>query len=93
MSSLTVQAVCGFGVGSSTLLKIKIGSILNDLGIEAKVFTGDLSSLDTACDVIVTTKELAENVRERANVSVIVISNLMDSEEIKEKMEEFLKNR
>jgi len=92
MSDLIVQVICGFGIGSSTLLKIKIQGILAELGVEAKVFTGALSS-SASCDVIFTTKELAEKVMAQFDVSVIVISNLMDSAEIREKTEKFINNR
>lgn len=93
MNALTVQVICGFGIGTSTLLKIKIQNVITEMGIDGDVFTGDISSAATVCDVIFTTKELAENVRSRAAAPVIVINNLMDSAEIKEKMEEFILNR
>ncbi|MCL2565149.1 MAG: PTS sugar transporter subunit IIB [Defluviitaleaceae bacterium] len=94
MSELKIQAICGFGVGSSTLLKIKIQGVLKEMGVEAEVFTGDVSSASgVLCDVIFTSNELAENLKSRAKVPVIVINNFVNSAEIKEKVEEFLKTR
>jgi len=94
MSDLKIQAICGFGVGSSTLLKIKIQGVLKELGVVADVFTGDVSSASgVECDAIFTSNELADNLRTRAKVPVIVINNFVNAAEIKEKMEEFLKTR
>jgi len=94
MSGLSIQAICGFGVGSSTLLKIKIQCVLKEMGIEADVFTGDISSASgTDCDVIFTSNELAENLYGKVKVPVIVINNFINQNEIKEKIKEFLKTR
>jgi len=94
MSSLTVKVICGFGVGSSTLLKIKVQSILRELGVEAAVFTGDISAVTEGfCDVIFTTKDLGERIKSEANVPVVTINNIMDSVEIRGKVEEFLESK
>lgn len=94
MKNLRIQAICGFGVGSSTLLRIKIEGVLKELGVKATVFTGDVSSASgTECDAIFTSNELAENLRSRAKVPVIVINSFVNSAEIKEKVEEFLKTK
>lgn len=94
MGVLSIQAVCGFGVGSSTLLRIKIQSVLKELGVEANVFTGDVSSAASMeCDAIFTSSELAENLQDKAKVPVIVINNFIDHNEIKDKIQEFLKNK
>lgn len=102
MDKLTVQVICGFGVGTSTLLKIKIQNILGGLGVESNVFTGNISSVGTAslampevipkvADVIFTSKELADNIRDCSRAPVVAIDNFTDSTEIKEKLEEFLR--
>ncbi len=92
MDELSIQAVCGFGVGSSTLLRIKIQSILKEMGIQANVFTGDITSASSVdCDVIFTSNELAENLKGKTKTPVVVINNFVNKNEIKEKLEEFLK--
>ncbi|MCL2400409.1 MAG: PTS sugar transporter subunit IIB [Defluviitaleaceae bacterium] len=94
MSDLRIQAICGFGVGSSTLLRIKIEGVLKELGVKATVFTGDVSSASgTECDAIFTSKELADNLRSKVKVPVVVINSFVNTAEIKEKTEEFLKTR
>jgi len=94
MSELTIQAICGFGVGSSTLLKIKIQGVLKEMGIEATVFTGDISSASgAACDVIFTSSDLAENLQGRVHVPIVIIKSFVNQKEIKEKLQVFLENR
>jgi len=95
MKELTAQVICGFGVGTSTLLKIKIQSILGELGVDANVFTGDVASAGehNTCDVIFTTAELVQSIRGNVQTPIIIIENFIDSDEIKGKMEEFLTTR
>jgi len=94
MDELRIQAICGFGVGSSTLLRIKIEGVLKELGVKATVFTGDVSSATGSdCDAIFTSNELAENLRSRVKVPVVVINSFVNTAEIKEKMQGFLETR
>lgn len=94
MNELTIQAICGFGVGSSTLLKIKIQGVLKEMGMEATVFTGDVSSASGAtCDVIFTSSDLAENLQGRVKVPIVIIKSFVNQKEIKEKLQAFLENR
>ena len=94
MNELRIQAICGFGVGSSTLLRIKIEGVLRDLGVKATVFTGDVSSATGSdCDAIFTSNELADNLKSRVKVPVVVINSFVNTAEIKEKMQEFLATR
>jgi len=94
MDDLRIQAICGFGVGSSTLLRIKIEGVLRDLGVKATVFTGDVSSATGAdCDAIFTSNELADNLKSRVKVPVVVINSFVNTGEIKEKMQAFLATR
>ena len=92
MSELKVQVVCGFGIGTSTLLKIKIQNALSELGVKANVFTSGISSFEEHfCDVIFTSKDLSENIRERVQTPVVVINDFTDSKDIRIKLDEFLK--
>jgi len=94
MQPLRVQAICGFGVGSSTLLRIKLEGVLKTLGVEAEVFTGDVTTgTSVPCDVIFASSEIAENLVSKAKCQVIVINNFVNVKEITEKVQEFLKTR
>lgn len=91
MKKLQIQAVCGFGVGTSTLLKIKLTGVFKEYGVDANVFTGDVTTAPTTkCDAIFTSSELAGNLKQKAKCPVIVIKNFVNQAEIKEKVGEFL---
>lgn len=91
---INVQAICGFGVGSSTLLRIKLQKVFDELGVEAKVTTNDVTSATgNDCDVIFTSEELGEMLKQRVKIPVIIIKNFVDSNEIKTKVTEYLENR
>lgn len=86
-----IQAVCGFGCGSSLFLRMKIQDILKENNLEAEVFCGDIGTCTTVpCDAIFTSSELADQIKSRTSLPVISISNFMNKEEIKEKTLSFL---
>ncbi len=86
MKNLNIITVCGFGVGSSMVLKMKVDEILKEEGISAKVSTSDVgSAASTPCDVIFTSNELGEKLSQTASVPVVMVKNFIDKNEIKEK--------
>ncbi|MBS3991311.1 MAG: PTS sugar transporter subunit IIB [Erysipelothrix sp.] len=93
MKDLKVQAVCGFGVGSSTLLKMKLDQAFKKNGIVASVFAGDVATASSVeCDVIFTSLELAETLNKRAKVPVVVIHSFVDKIEIETKALAFVES-
>jgi len=89
-----IQAICGFGVGSSTLLKIKISGICKELGVEADVFNGDLpTGPSVPCDAIFCSTDIAENLESKVKVPVIPIKNFVDKKELMDKVTAFLDSR
>ena len=56
---MKILAVCGFGVGSSMVLKMTIDKVAKEMGIQASVENTDLSSAKaTQADVYFTSQEL-----------------------------------
>lgn len=91
MEEKKIQAVCGFGCGSSLFLRMKIEEILKEQNLKAQVFCGDVGTCTTVpCDVIFASAELAEQIIPRTKIPVISISNFMNKEEIREKTLSFL---
>jgi len=90
---MRIVAVCGVGVGSSAILKVNAERALDKLGLTADVSASDLTSVaDAAADaqVILTSTELADRVREaigRSYAEIIEVVNYFDVEEIGEKLE------
>lgn len=88
-----IQTVCGFGCGSSLLLKMKIQDVLKANGLEADVFCGDVgTAAATPCDVIFTSEELADRIKERATVPVVVVNSFVNNQEITEKVLNYFHN-
>ena len=87
---LRIQAVCGFGCGSSLFLRIKIDKVLKGNGLNARTFCGDVATAaSTPCDVIFCSEEIAERLESRATVPVVRVKNFRDEAEVKEKVLEF----
>ena len=87
MAEKKIQCVCGFGCGSSLMLRMAVDDILKKNNLTADTFTGDVGTcLSNLCDVIFISRELAERIVDRASVPVIIIENFMDSNEVEEKV-------
>ena len=87
MAKPRIQCVCGFGCGSSLMLRMAIDDILRKNSLEADTFRGDVGTcLSNQCDSIFISKELAERIVDRANVPVIVIEDFMNSQEVEDKV-------
>lgn len=92
MTKPKIQTVCGFGCGSSLMLKMKIEQILKEHGLEGDVFCGDVgTAAANPCDVIFISKDLAENIKSRAQVPLVPIDNFMDAKEVEEKVLNYYK--
>lgn len=92
MGEVRIQAVCGFGCGSSLFLRIKIDKVLRDNNLSARTFCGDVGTCCSAdCDVIFISQELAERIEDRAKVPIVIINNFMDDNEVSEKVMAFFK--
>lgn len=84
-------AVCGFGVGSSMILKMSIDKALKSLGVDAEVENTDVASVRGAnCDAIFTSVELANELKSSVKVPVIPIKKYMDVNEVTEQLKSFL---
>ena len=93
MGEIKIQAVCGFGCGSSLFLRMKIEEVLKKNGYSATVFCGDVGTCCAIqCDAIFISSELAERIAGRAKVPVIVINNFMSKSEVEEKTLAFMKS-
>ena len=75
------------------MIKMNISKVLKELGVEGvDVGNCDLASLASAgADVVVVAKDLADSCKTDARL--IVLSNVMNKAELKESLEEVLKNQ
>ena len=68
---ISVLTVCGNGIGSSLMLKMKIEEICSENGIDAQVESIDFNAAQgRKADLIVTVKELAEQFDDK-NVAIV----------------------
>lgn len=88
---MKIQTVCGFGCGSSLMLRMKLEEVLKKLNFEAEVFCGDVGTcLSNKCDAIFISADLYDRIVDRATVPVIPIRNFMSTSEITEKTVKFI---
>jgi len=91
MEEIKIQAVCGFGCGSSLFLRMKMEEVLKENNLKATVFCGDVGTcLSQPCDAIFISEELFGRINGRTKVMVVPIKNLMDKNEITQKTLEFM---
>lgn len=84
---MKIMTVCGFGVGTSLLLKMTVDSILEEEGINGEVEASDMTSAcGNSADLILTSKEIGEEIEGQVSGKLVYISNFMDKEEVKEKI-------
>lgn len=84
---MKIMTVCGFGVGTSLLLKMTVDSILEEEGINGEVEAIDMTSAcGNSADLILTSKEIGEEIEGQVSGKLVCISNFMDKEEVKEKI-------
>jgi len=86
MAKLKVLAVCGFGIGTSLILKMNIEKVFKNNGIDAEITNTDITTAKGMnSDVIFTSKELFTQLEGNVKASLIQINNFMSSKEIEEK--------
>ncbi|MCY7325518.1 MAG: PTS sugar transporter subunit IIB [Microbacteriaceae bacterium] len=89
---MKIVAICGAGIGSSSILKVNAERVLANLGLEADVTAADVSSVRTAAadaQVILTSAEFVEAIG-KTFADVIVIENYFDLQELTDKLEKSL---
>ncbi len=85
---MKILAVCGFGVGSSMILKMTIQKAIRELGVDAQVVHTDIS--DAAShkpDVIFTSKEFVNDLERRTNANLYAIKTYSNLEEVKSQLQ------
>ena len=81
-----VLSVCGMGFGTSLMLLMEVQSIAKEHGYTVDGEATDLGSAKgKSCDLIIASSEIAAELSYEA-APVIAIDNLLDKEEIKEKV-------
>lgn len=83
---IKILVVCGFGVGTSLILKMNIEKVLKQNGINAEVENTDITTAPSVhADMIFTSNELANTLKSKTNKPIVVINNFLSNGEIEEK--------
>ncbi|MFB7303429.1 PTS sugar transporter subunit IIB [Heyndrickxia sporothermodurans] len=87
---MKILAVCGSGLGTSFMVEMNIKQILDELGVsDVEVEHSDLSSaIPGDADVFFLAKDIADGGAHLGNV--VVLESIIDMEELREKVTEFL---
>jgi PTS system ascorbate-specific IIB component len=89
---MKIVTICGAGIGSSGVLKVNAERALRALDLEASVVAADVSTVRVVAadaQIILTTQEFVKDIG-KTNADVIVIVNLFDTSELKQKLEDAL---
>ncbi|MCB2180296.1 PTS sugar transporter subunit IIB [bacterium] len=80
-----VMLVCGFGLGTSLVLKMTLDAVLQEEGLRAQTFCSDeMTAKGQRFDLVITSTEFAGRFME-AGKPVIVIENFLSKEEVRQK--------
>lgn len=83
---MKIATLCGMGFGTSMMLKLFIDEILKSEGIKAEILPWDLGSFKgQQADLIVAPTDMESHLRS-ASCKVVLIRNLVDKAEIREKV-------
>ena len=81
---------CRAGMGSSMLLKIKVDQVISKNDFKIKTEHGNLDSLiGFNGDLVIMMEDLMDELKDKVPYA-IGIRNIMDKEEIKQKLEKFI---
>ncbi|BDR57432.1 PTS sugar transporter subunit IIB [Xylocopilactobacillus apis] len=88
---MKLLAVCGFGVGSSMVLKMTLQKVVKQIGLDAEIENTDLSTAKaTPADAYFTSEELYSDLSHSVKGPVFTVKKYMDTEEVKNQLEKFL---
>ena len=85
-----ILVVCGNGLGSSFIMEMNVKKALSELGVEAEVSHTDLASSKTEqADIYLGASDIIGNL-EDGQRTIVSLQNVMNVEEIKEKISPLL---
>lgn len=85
MSKVRIMVVCGFGLGSSMVLKVKLDAVLKQHGLKADTFCSDVTTATSErYDIVFTSRDLLSKFQGDPR-PVVAITNFLSEQEIAEK--------
>ncbi len=85
MKRLRIMVVCGFGLGTSMVLKMTLDDVLNKYQINAETFCSDAdTAIGQKFDLVLTSNEISKIFKDQYK-PVIIINNFLSSGEVQDK--------
>ena len=85
MDKPLIMVVCGFGLGSSMVLKLTLDGVLKEEGLQADTFCSDeIQAKGEKFDMVFTSKEMSKPFKD-IDKPVVVITNFLSKDEVREK--------
>ena len=88
---MKVLAVCGSGMGTSMIMKLKVSQLLQKLGIQADVNScslGEAKSGLSNYDLVLASTHIVPELKAGPKTKIIGLQNLLDSKELEAKLRE-----
>lgn len=88
----SITALCGMGLGTSSLARMAIMDYVKSHGIDANVTVADIGSVKgITSNIILTTKSMANHIPSSVSEqsTVILVTNLIKKDEINSKLDEY----
>lgn len=85
---------CRTGMGSSMMLKIKVDQVVKENNFPIDVAHDTLDAVPNfGGDLVITMEDIADDIRPTVPYYVVGVKNLMDKEELRTKLQEFLDSK
>lgn len=90
---MKIITVCGLGVGSSLILKMSVEKVAKEIGLRCDIEHWDMGTIaGVPHDLIMSSKDLRGSFHDSIT-KIVYIDNIIDVNEIKEKLINFLNER
>ena len=85
MRRLEIICVCGFGLGTSLILKMQLDAVFKDAGIDAEVTPCDITGATGArADIFFTSAEFHDQLQASTTSPVIEVHDFLDKDLLRE---------
>ncbi len=85
MKRLRIMTVCGFGLGTSLVLKMTVDEVLSKHNIKAETFCSDAeTAVGQRYDLVITSRDM-EKLFANVPEPVVVVDNFLSTEAVQEK--------
>ncbi|MDP2964498.1 MAG: PTS sugar transporter subunit IIB [Pelolinea sp.] len=91
---LKIVTLCGFGMGTSLMMKMACDDILNELGVKAQVYPWDLMSFKGGepVDIIICGDDMEPHLKD-VEATVLLLRDITNNDEMRQKLIPILREK